>query len=298
MSKGCINIATVGITVADMDRSIDFYTDVLAFEKITDREAKYECLCGSLAVRLRIVTLKLGEQTIMLTEFLTAKGRSIPIDARSNDRTFQHIAIVVSDMQRAYQQLRHHGVFQISSHPQTLPEWNPTVGGIQAFYFKDPDGHNLELIHFPPGKGNPKWQGVTEPLFLGIDHTAIVVADTTASRAFYCDMLGLELQQESQNIGLEQAHLSGVHGAQVQISSLQASMGLGIELLEYLEPDGGKPMPIDTQANDLWFWQTTIAIESATAAPQRSCQLIQDPDGHMVCLVTLSPLTKLKSPIQ
>jgi hypothetical protein len=111
--------------------------------------------------------------------------------------------------------------------------------------------------------------------------------------------LGLELQQENENFGFEQERLSGIVGARVRISALQAAAGLGIELLEYLELDDGCPMPIDTRANDLWFWQTTIVVEGAIAAPTiKHGQLIQDPDGHMVCLVPLSPLTKLKSAIQ
>jgi catechol 2,3-dioxygenase-like lactoylglutathione lyase family enzyme len=290
MSSG---VLSVGMTVADMNRSVDFYTTVLSCQKIADREvagADYERLYGLSAVRIRIVTLKLGEQTIVLTEFLTPKGRAMPPDWRSHDRPFQHIAIVARDMAQAYQHLCQHKVRQTSPQPQTLPAWNAVAGGIQSFYFKDPDGHNLELIHFPAGKGDPKWQHPAASLFLGIDHTAIVVANTMASRAFYCDQLGLELRQESENFGFEQAQLSGIVGARVRISALQAPEGLGIELLEYVEPDDGRPMPTPTYANDRWFWQTTIAVAAAaTATPTlKRGQLIQDPDGHTICLLTMA----------
>ena len=33
----------------------------------------------------------------------------------------------------------------------------PGAGGIQAFYFRDPDGHFLEMLAFPAGKGDAKW---------------------------------------------------------------------------------------------------------------------------------------------
>ena len=60
-----------------------------------------------------------------------------------------------------------------------MPDWNPSAGGIRAFYFRDPDRHVLEVIWFPAGKGAPRWQRhAPTALFLGIDHTAIVVADT------------------------------------------------------------------------------------------------------------------------
>jgi hypothetical protein len=53
--------------------------------------------------------------------------------------------------------------------------------------------------------------------------------------------------------------------------------------LEYVEPDDGGPIPTDTQVNDLWCWQTTIAVEFL-----QSGQLIQDPDGHRIYLLTMS----------
>src|SRR5262249_57597761 len=74
-----------------------------------------------------------------------------------------------------------------------LPDWNPNAGGIRAFYFKDPDGHPLEVLWFPPDKGNPRWHRPSDRLFLGIDHTAIVVGSTEASLACYRDTLGLRV---------------------------------------------------------------------------------------------------------
>ena len=72
-----------------------------------------------------------------------------------------------------------------STGPQTLPDWNPNAGGIKAFYFKDPDGNHLEILQFPPDKGAARWHEPSDALFLGIDHTAIVVRDTAPSLAFY-----------------------------------------------------------------------------------------------------------------
>jgi catechol 2,3-dioxygenase-like lactoylglutathione lyase family enzyme len=281
-------VVAVGMTVADMERSIDFYTTVLACQKISDREfsaSESEQISGLFLGQRRVVQLQLGKEQIELTEFMTSKGRPIPPDSRSNDRWFQHIAIVVSDMEQAYQHLRQQQVIHTSPTPQTLPDWNSVAGGIQSFYFQDPDGHNLELIHFPVGKGNPKWQGYTASLFMGIDHTAIVVADTVASLAFYGDLLGLELQQTSHNWGIEQEHLSGVERAQVKISSLKAPTGLGIELLEYIQPLDGRPMPTDTVANDLWYWQTTVILENLITLETCQHWLIQDPDGHNIWLI-------------
>src|SRR5207247_4633666 len=152
---------------------------------------------------VRSVRLRLGEEYLELMQFLAPQGRPVPRDSRSNDRWFQHIAIIVTDMDAAYARLRSFKVEYASSGPQRLPDWNPNAGGIEAFYFKDPDGHSLEVLQFPHGKGEPKWHRPTDRLFLGIDHTAIVVADTAASRKFYQDCLGLTIAGTSENYGTE-----------------------------------------------------------------------------------------------
>ncbi|MGH7410521.1 MAG: VOC family protein, partial [Candidatus Methylomirabilis sp.] len=80
-------------------------------------------------------------------------------------RWFQHIAIIVADMDRAYRVLRQDKVQHASSGPQRLPDWNKNAAGIRAFYFKDPDGHALEILQFPPDKGDPKWHRPTDKPF-------------------------------------------------------------------------------------------------------------------------------------
>jgi catechol 2,3-dioxygenase-like lactoylglutathione lyase family enzyme len=305
-------VEAVGMTVADMERSMGFYSGVLSFEKVSDVEATgstYEHLQGVFGLRMRVVRMRLGEECIELTEYLSPRGRPIPIDSRSHDRWFQHIAIIVSDMDRAYQWLRQHKVEHASPGPQRLPDWNPNAGGIRAFYFKDPDGHYLEVLLFPPGKGDPKWQAGADRLFLGIDHTAIVVGDTEASLKFYRDTLGLKVVGESENYGAEQERLNNVFGARLRITTLRAATGPGIELLEYLAPRDGRPMPTDVRANDLMHWQTTLVTRGIARTAHRLLAgkfslvspdvvalvegqlgftaglLVRDPDGHAMQVI-------------
>ncbi len=243
MIKGVLK---VGFTVSDLEEALIFYTKVLPFEPVGDIievcGTSYEELHGLFGLRMRVATLRLGQETIELTEYLTPSGRPIPSDSRSNDGWFQHLAIVVSDIDEAYALLRRHKVKHVSTAPQTLPEWNVAAAGIKAFYFYDPDGHNLEVIYFPPGKGELRWQEKHQ-LFLGIDHTAITVSSTTASLNFYRDLLGLKLVGSSFNYGPEQAHLNQVKDAKLQINSLRAEDGPGVEFLEYLQPRIARPLP-------------------------------------------------------
>jgi catechol 2,3-dioxygenase-like lactoylglutathione lyase family enzyme len=300
------------MTVAEMDRSVDFYSRVLSFEKVSDVEVwgdEYEHLEGLFGLRIRVVRMRLGDESIELTEYLTPKGRPIPADSRSNDRWFQHVAIIVSDIDRAYQLLRQNQVQYASTDPQRLPDWNKNAAGISAFYFKDPDGHTLEILQFPPDKGDPKWHAGTEKLFLGIDHTAIVVRDTEASLRFYRDLLGLHIVGTSENYGTEQEHLNNVFGARLRITSLRAAKAPGVELLEYLAPRDGRPIPADEHADDIAHWQTEMVTTDAESAEQQLQKqngrlvssgvialpdeklgfhkgvLVRDPDGHVVEMV-------------
>jgi catechol 2,3-dioxygenase-like lactoylglutathione lyase family enzyme len=209
--------------------------------------------------------MRLGDEFIELTEYLAPKGRPIPPDWRSHDRWFQHIAIIVSDMDRAYQRLREFKVTHASTGPQRIPDWNRNAAGIRAFYFKDPDDHVLEILSFPPDKGAAKWHR-KDRLFLGIDHTAIVVSDTEASLKFYRDTLGFQVAGESENYGEEQERLNNVFGARLRITSVRAASGPAIEFLQYLAPGDGRPAPTDTRANDLWHWQTRLVTLDAGSA--------------------------------
>ena len=301
----------VGMTVADLDQSVRFYTEVLEFERVAEWEeagAEYERLYGVFGARVRVARLAIGAEAIELRQFLAPQGRPFPEDSRSNDRWFQHIAIIVSDMARAYAALREHGVAHASSAPQTLPEWNRDAGGIAAFYFRDPDGHFLEVLQFPRDKGDARWQA-RDRLFLGIDHTAVVVANTDASLRYYRDMLGMHIVGTAENHGPEQERLNNVFGVRLRITALRADEGIGVELLDYLAPRTGRPMPIDTLASDLWHWQVAFerddlvdvdasvrSVSGQGGAPsfvspgivaldaRASALMVRDPDGHAAVL--------------
>lgn len=309
---GGTKVAAVGVTVADLDRSLDFFTGVLGFERRGDPvEAsgpEWERLTGVFGARGRAATVCLGEECLELVDFLAPEGDPFPAGSRSNDRWFQHVAIVVSDMASAYARLVEAGVEHISTEPQRLPDWNPNAGGIEAFYFRDGDGHALELIAYPPGKGDPRWQA-KDRLFLGIDHTAIAVADTEASLAFWQSALDLEVAGASENWGPEQERLNNVFGARLRITGLRApGGGIGVEFLEYLAPSDGREAPRDLASNDLAHWQVRLAVDD----PEREAgdarrgggrwvspgsveladrqlgygrgALVRDPDGHGVLL--------------
>jgi len=309
-----VGVGSIGMTVSDMDRSVAFYSDVLAFKPVGDVEVdgpEYDQLWGVFGVRARVVKLQLGEQQLELIQFLAPPDvRPIPVPSYSNDLWFQHVAIVVRDMDAAWAQLRKHRVRQISPRPQTIPMSNPAAAGIKAIKFRDPDGHNLELLWFPEGKGSPIWKKPGESLFMGIDHTAITVRSTENSTKFYRDLLGLTVAGGTLNMGAEQQYLDSLPGARARVTGLTPKMSPpGVELLEYELPTAGRPFPVDSHPTDLWHWQTTLIVsdvETAAAAlrdaahfvsstvvtfPDKSLGFtkgfqVRDPDGHALQIVS------------
>jgi len=267
-------VKMIGFTVASVDSEVDFFTKVLQFEKVADFRIvgrAYDKMQGVFNANMRVVQLRLGEQIVELTEYISPPtGRPIPVPSYSNDAWFQHMAIVVSDMDAAYKVLQDNQVRQISAYPITIPRTNPGAAGIQAIKFHDPEHHDLELIYYPPGKGDPSWQRPTNKLFLGVAHTAMTVESSEREVAFYRDLLGLQVGGVTLNSGETQEILDNLFNDTCLVTEMSpASARAHIELLEYRTPLGGRPMPVDTAANDLWHWQTTLVTKDIAAVTGR-----------------------------
>jgi catechol 2,3-dioxygenase-like lactoylglutathione lyase family enzyme len=309
---GAREIRGFALTVSNLDSAVAFYQEALGFKKVGERivaDRNYDYLTGVFGTRVRSATLQLGDERIELDQYLAPGGQPIPVDSRSNDLWFQHFAVVVSDMERAYEHLRAFPIQSISSAPQTIPESNKAAAGIKAYKFKDPDGHPLELLWFPADKGKAKWQSADGRLFLGIDHSAIGISSTERSTAFYRDLIGLTVAGGTTNTGMTQEQLDNAFGAVVRITGLRPdrSESPGLEFLQYVNPPGGRPSPIALRPNDLVLTRTVIQVDdldglvtklqgggvtfispqvvSVSGEPWTKALMVKDPDGHAVLLV-------------
>lgn len=310
-------IRAISLTVTSCVGSVDFYTQALGFKIVSDITVAgqdYSDLQGITAAKIRIVTLQLGDELIKLMEYLNIKGKPIPKDSQSNDLWFQHLAIVVSDMDRAYAQVCSFPIEPISVAPQTIPLSNEASAGVRAFKFKDPDGHDLELIWFPPDKGQDKWHQNKNRLFLGIDHSAIAISNTEQSLHFYSDLLGMQVDSRSLNRGTTQALLDDLPRAdKVQITGLRPVQGgLGVELLNYIVPSKARPIVSDWKSCDIAHMQIELVVNDIEQAVEilrqnavqfvsqrvvdfndgadldhQGC-LVKDPDGHAILLIAES----------
>ena len=272
MSKQTLHTITGFAMVAgDLSRLVQFYRDVLGFAAHGEARPidQAEMALLGLSGTGRRQVMSLGRQTISIDQFEQA-GRPYPADSDAASLWFQHLALVVPDMGEAFARL--HDVVPISQGgPQQLPS---SSGGVQAFKFRDPDGHPLELLQFPGDKTPSAWkvdQKLPGQIGLGIDHSAVSVADADASAVFYRG-LGLDIGGRTLNQGPEQQRLDDLRDVKVAVVPMVPPKGTPqLELLGYQIPTGSRGPAL--QANDV----------AATRIPWGGLEVkrIRDPDGHL-----------------
>jgi catechol 2,3-dioxygenase-like lactoylglutathione lyase family enzyme len=278
-------LACFGLVTPDAPRLSRFYQAALGFRLLAAErrsEPGFARSLGSDGDAQRII-IGLGRESVELLQF-DRPGRPYPDARLASDICFQHFAIVATDMTLAYQRLCSAGGWTAISTdgPQRLPL---SSGGVTAFKFRDPDGHPLELLAFPDGKLPPRWQDrVTgDDLALGIDHSAISVADSARSIAFY-EALGLRVTARSLNSGCEQARLDGVSDPQVEVTALAPHCATPhVELLCYRSaPHHGK---IELRPSDVAATRLIFETDRSVCEHPGDRHSLIDPDGHHVVIV-------------
>ena len=254
--------ALVVVALADAETFFENAFDAVVIDRGHAGHATASLL-GRPDATIERTRLRLGEEEIELLAF-DPPGRPYLRGATSTDLCFQHFAIIVSDMEAAHARLRAVGRFTpISTEgPVALP---PASGSVSAFKFRDADGHPLELLAFPSGAGPSAWERRRgDGLFLGIDHSAISVADTARSTAFFEQSFGMRLGQRTENRGVEQARMDAVPDARVTVSGLMPEQTPPhLELLGY---HVGSRRPIDPATTSADVAATHLVLETADLA--------------------------------
>lgn len=300
-----LRVALLRRTVSDLGRAIDFYCGALGFARdLAPSNGAASTDPAADGAPSRTQRLVLGAETIELTApvgFERHPGGDSSGESVSNV-AFQHFAVVTADMDATVASLRRFSPQAISrGGPVRLPAM---AGGVTAYKFRDPDGHPLELIWFPDGVGDPKWQrkrARNGAATLGIDHSALAVADAEASRNFYVRGLGLEVFSRQINRGEAQSRLDGSEVVVVDV------IGLGpapaptphIELLAYRHPPPQGRRDASSIREDHGDRLTLIVDELAATLDRLDREvtppterdhlpggavLLRDPDGHLLLL--------------
>ena len=132
----------VGLSVSNLERSIDFYCKNLQCEVIRIIEANTNPLLGEVVGTAgcvaRIAHLKSGQNMLELFEYITPKGRKIPEDFKQADNGFIHAGFCSSDVRNDYLKLKQKGVVFISEPVEFRKD-------VWICYFYGPDHEVCEL---------------------------------------------------------------------------------------------------------------------------------------------------------
>ena len=138
----------LGLTVSDIERSIEFYRDSLGMELIGRRPsvtADYVAKqTGYPNVELNVASFRVSpdsQQTLEVVQYMSHAGQ--PSDPATNRAGTSHLCLLVDDLQASYDDLRERGV-RFKSDPVTITA-GPNKGGL-VVYLYDPDGYMLELF--------------------------------------------------------------------------------------------------------------------------------------------------------
>ena len=247
--------------------------------------AAFEALMRVQGGALR-VTLGLGSQFIEILQF-DEPGQPYPEPLSPIDNSFQHLALVVTDIDAAWRRLSTFSGWtaMTAGGPQCLP---PSTGNVKAFKFRDPEGHPLEFLEFPADNRPAHWSTPSAGLFLGIDHSALSVRDVEASLGFY-QALGLRVAARTLNHGAEQARLDGIVDPQVDVIALEPPTATPhVELLHYRTT--APRHPVTLHSNDLAATRLVMEAVGDVDSNARG-SLRGDPDGHLVELRQSSTAT-------
>lgn len=148
MSPG---IHHTGYTVADLDRSLGFYRDLLGMEVLATQEKEggyLAAIVGYPDAHVRMAHLRMpgSDHVVELFQYLAPTGGT-PERIEPRDVGTAHLCFLVDDLQSAYARLRDAGVESFVSEPVAV-DTGINTGGF-GLYLRDPDGIVVELFQPP-----------------------------------------------------------------------------------------------------------------------------------------------------
>lgn len=134
----------VCIIVEEVERSAQFYRDVIGLDFVSDYTNSGPVADETLGLpgaSQRICLLRAGsDQTLVeLCQYYSPPGRPQMPHIRENDIGVRHLCFQVGDIQAVYRRLRNLGV-EFTSGPVIQ------ANGAACVFFRDPDGNSLEFV--------------------------------------------------------------------------------------------------------------------------------------------------------
>jgi catechol 2,3-dioxygenase-like lactoylglutathione lyase family enzyme len=131
----------IGISTGNLDRSINFYRDLLGLELAVDEpfgNNRLDTITNLKNAEGRVAVLKLGDVDLEIFEFSNPVAKTADSDRPVCDHGITHICFEVTDIENEYDRLLAAGV-GFHCEPQD-------AGSVKAVYGRDPDGNVFELL--------------------------------------------------------------------------------------------------------------------------------------------------------
>jgi glyoxylase I family protein len=145
-----VRINHTGISVSDMERSLEFYEGILGLERVFDSDVDdvpdLNAVVGMEKARGRVTWLVAGDTMIELWQWSQPSGRDLPDDYCPADRGVTHFALQVDDVDELYRRVVAGG-FHANTKPLDL-------GMHKTTYIRGPDGEIIEILE---DRVTPEW---------------------------------------------------------------------------------------------------------------------------------------------
>jgi catechol 2,3-dioxygenase-like lactoylglutathione lyase family enzyme len=153
MSFRIIGADHTGITVSNLERSLEFWQNVLGFEFSHRAHQTSEMaseITGVAGAEIKLAVVKApGGHKIELLEYLAPPDRKQRVDLRPCDVGSVHIALIIDNLEDILQRIATSG-WKAAGKPQTL-KTGPNAGK-RVVYIRDPDGTTIEFMQQAAGK--------------------------------------------------------------------------------------------------------------------------------------------------
>ena len=149
-----VSVDHINLVVSDLERSVDFYTNVLGFRETQRAELEgewIETIIGLETVKASVayVVSPAGQPRLELLQYHSPIGDGFQANSIPNTLGLRHLALSVDNIDSAVQRLREAGT-ELLSRPVVVPTdvIQHSTGQKILCYFHDPDGVLLELTEY------------------------------------------------------------------------------------------------------------------------------------------------------
>lgn len=137
------NLDHVGLTVSDIDRSVDFYSTMFDLKVLDRGDGEADWISAGLGVpNTKLATAHLAGENIWLELLQYVRSAGHDAAPRNNDVGAAHICFAVPDIEVAYEEL-------VGKGARFIAPPSPSFDGGKSFrfaYMLDPDNISVEIL--------------------------------------------------------------------------------------------------------------------------------------------------------